>query len=192
MTISRISLKFGFMPLIWFIFWLTLAGLFANNYNPLAEHGSVLSLKLGLSHTLFQIAGIGTGIGFCIFSFGLWKLTHKPISFGAMCWFVFGLSMISNGIWKMGDPMHGIYGIGMFALIAPALSAFELPKAQDDKWLYATTIICSVCGIIYLWLNLTGNDPIGYQGLTQRVFSTVNSLWPFVAALRLLKNDSVS
>lgn len=41
----------------------------------------------------------------------------------------------------------------------------------------------------YLWLNLVGADPQGFRGLTQRVFSSINSLWPFLVALYLLRHD---
>ncbi|QNG86238.1 hypothetical protein IMCGPPIG_01736 [Stenotrophomonas maltophilia] len=48
----------------------------------------------------------------------------------------------------------------------------------------------SIASIVYLWLNVVGVDPEGYRGLTQRVFSSLNSLWPFLVGLYLLRRDS--
>jgi hypothetical protein len=48
----------------------------------------------------------------------------------------------------------------------------------------------SVAGIVYLWLNVVGADPEGYRGLTQRVFSSINSLWPFLVALYLVRRGA--
>jgi hypothetical protein len=44
--------------------------------------------------------------------------------------------------------------------------------------------------VVPLAMNLNGLDPQQYRGLTQRIFSSINSLWPAVIALLLLrKND---
>jgi len=45
----------------------------------------------------------------------------------------------------------------------------------------------SIAAVVYLWLNLVGADPQGFRGLTQRLFSSINSLWPFLVALYLLR-----
>jgi hypothetical protein len=50
---------------------------------------------------------------------------------------------------------------------------------------YVLTALVSAAGILYLWLNLTGNDPQAFRGLTQRVFSSIGSLWPFAIGLAL-------
>ena len=52
------------------------------------------------------------------------------------------------------------------------------------------TAMVSVGGIVYLWLNVVGADPDGFRGLTQRLFSSINSLWPFLVALYLLRRGS--
>lgn len=184
---SNRFLQIGLVPLPWFIIFLTLAGMFAPDYNPVASHGSELSLTNGASKYLFQLAAIGSGAAFCIFGISLWLNIQRAISFGAICWIIFGISMISNGLFIVGTPMHGLYGVGIFAIVAPALSAFETKDASLDWPLYFCTIITSLGAIVYLWINLTGNDPEGYRGLTQRIFSSLNSLWPFVFALRFNK-----
>ena len=34
-----------------------------------------------------------------LFALGLWKKTGLVVSIGSLCWIMFGISMISNGIW---------------------------------------------------------------------------------------------
>ena len=97
--------------------------------------------------------------------------------------------MVSNGIWNMGDPKHGFYAIGILNIVAPALSLAENRKLADDRIVYFTTIAVSFSGILYFWLNVTGNDPEGYRGISQRLFSSINSLWPMVVAWRVIAND---
>jgi hypothetical protein len=104
---------------------------------------------------------------------------------------VFGVSMMSNGIWRMGGPMHGLYAIGLAVLVAPALAFMDSTRLRDNRTVFAMTVFCSLAGVLYLWLNLMGFDPHDYRGLTQRVFSSINSLWPFAAAMMLLRSDSV-
>jgi hypothetical protein len=52
------------------------------------------------------------------------------------------------------------------------------------------TAVVSIASIAYLWLNVVGADPDGFRGLTQRLFSSINSLWPFLVALYLLRRGS--
>jgi len=36
--------------------------------------------------------------------------------------------------------------------------------------------------VAYLWMNLNGLDPQQFRGLTQRIFSSMISLWQFAVA----------
>jgi hypothetical protein len=165
----------------------TVAGTLRPEYNAAAQHVSELMTGPGLPRTLAQVAALGSGAAFVLFAVGLWRETERTVSFGAVCWAVFGLAMISNGLWPMGSPMHGLYAAGILNLVAPSLSLVELRGLRDRAGPFAVTVFVSIAGIVYLWLNLTGNDPAAYRGLTQRVFSSVNALWPAVIAVSLLR-----
>ena len=136
-----------------------------------------------------RIAALGSGVGFVAFAIGIWE-SGRRIAVGAVCWLVFGISMLSNGLWPMGHPMHGFYTIGIANIIAPAMSHIELSAWSANRRAYAVTALVSIASIVYLWLNVVGVDPEGYRGLTQRVFSSINSLWPFLVGLYLLRRDS--
>ena len=180
----------GFVPLPWFLIWSEIAGLLSPGYSALSQHSSELTLRPGPPHLIFNIGVLGCGFSFCLFSIGLWQATQKVLSFGGVAWFIFGVSMLSNGIWPMGGPMHGLYGIGLISVLAPALSLIELQVPRDTRAMYLTTVFVSLSTFLYVWLNLAGFDPAHTKGLTQRVFSSINSLWPAVTAMILLRRTS--
>lgn len=187
---ARWMLAAGLVPLPWFLFWVTLAGLLLPEYRAVAQHASEMTLQPGLPHALIKVSAIGSGLAFCVFARALWRATRPTFSFGALSWFLFGVAMISNGIWPMGSPLHGLYALGVINLVAPALSLAELRGLRDDRTAYGVTVLASLCGVLYLWMNLTGHDPEGARGLTQRIFSSINSLWPAVIAWLLLRRGA--
>lgn len=188
---QRVLLCAGLVPLPWFLIWSLAAAAYAPGYSSVSQHASELLQFTGLPSTLLRIAAIGSGAAFVAFAIGLWQHSRIYFPVGAIAWLVFGLSMVSNGIWPMGDPKHGLYAAGVINLIAPAVSHLESRVFMKNSRFYALTAFVSVAGVIYLWLNLVGGDPPANRGLTQRVFSSICSLWPFVAALLLLRSDSL-
>jgi hypothetical protein len=52
---------------------------------------------------------------------------------------------------------------------------------------YSVTVLVSIAGVLYMWMNLVGADPQHWRGLTQRIFSSINSLWPATIALLLAR-----
>ncbi len=179
----------GILPLPWFIIWVTIGGMFMPGYSWISQHASEMTLVPGTANILLKIGALGTGVFFILFALGLWRYSDRKISWASICWIVFGFSMVSNGIWNMGDPKHGFYAIGILNIAAPALALAENRKLADDRIVYLTTIAVSFSAILYLWLNVTGNDPEGYRGISQRLFSSINSLWPMVVAWRVIAND---
>jgi hypothetical protein len=187
---SRLLLCAGLVPLPWFLFWTSVAAVFAPGYNSLAQHASELLQAPTIASVCARIAAIGSGMGFVAFAIGVWRESGRRIALGAICWMIFGVSMLTNGLWPMGHPMHGLYTIGIANIIAPAMSHIELSAWSSNRRAYAVTALVSIAGIVYLWLNVVGADPEGYRGLTQRVFSSINSLWPFLVALYLVRRAS--
>jgi hypothetical membrane protein len=175
---TRKLLLAGLVGLPLFLLGTSIAGLFAPDYHWVSGHGSELSLVAGLASTLFKLTAIPWGLSFIAFGIGLLRLASWR-SVGAVCWILFGVAMCSNGIWPMGSPMHGLYALPLVSLIAPALCMAEINQIRSIKGIWLVTVIVSIAGIFYLWLNLLGLDPQAYRGVTQRVFSSINSTWPF-------------
>lgn len=180
--------KAGLVPLPAWLIVSTVAGLLAPGYNPMASHVSVMTLEDGLSHTLANVAALSSGIALILFGLGVWRVSQRIFSAGASCWILFGISMVANGIWPMGGPMHGLYIIGIFSVLAPALSVLDVQRPSLQRRLHTITVICSLAGVLYLWILLNGFDPVGYSGLTQRLFGSINYLWPLVFALQYAKD----
>ena len=180
----------GFVPLPGWLLISTLAGFFATDYNPIASHVSVMTLEDSLAHTIANIAALTAGIALILFGTGVWLASRRRFAAGAFCWILFGVSMIANGIWPMGGPMHGLYIIGIFSIIAPALTVLDVERPELQRRLYAITAFCSLAGVLYLWIMLNGFDPDGYSGLTQRIFGSISYLWPLVFAVVFLKTKS--
>jgi hypothetical membrane protein len=184
--LTRRLLLAGMIPLPLFLIGMGIAGLFAPGYSWMAQHASELSIVPGLPQTLFKLFAILWGLAFIAFGIGLMRLTGAQ-SMGAVCWMLFGVAMCSNGIWPMGSPMHGLYAVPLVSLIAPALSLAESERLRAMKGMWFVTVIVSLCAIFYLWLNLLRFDPQNYRGLTQRLFSSINSFWPAFVAWRVWK-----
>lgn len=174
----------GYLPLPAWLVLSTIAGFLAKDYDPIASHVSVMTLQDGMAHTVANIAALSSGAALVLFGIGVWIASKRVFSAGAMCWILFGISMIANGIWPMGGPMHGLYIVGIFSVIAPALSLLDIQNVALQKNLHGVTVFCSLAGVLYLWILLNGFDPEGYSGLSQRVFGSINYLWPLIFAVK--------
>ena len=183
---NRILLSFGFIPAGWFLLLVTVGGWLVPRYSSVAQQASELTLIEGTPRILIDVAAIGVGLFLAIFAAGIWRVSERRIAFGAVAWILFGLSMISNGIWVMGSPMHGAYGLGLIVMVAPALTMVEVRDIANDDSTYWITGIVSFIGIFYFWLNTLGYDPPHYRGLTQRIYASLTLLWPAWAAYRLM------
>lgn len=93
----------GWVPLPWFLFWTTIGGLAAPGYSPLSQHASELTLLPGWPDMAVKIAALGSGASFIAFAAGLWMYAGKRPAWGAICWIVFGVSMLSTafGTWAI-------------------------------------------------------------------------------------------
>jgi hypothetical protein len=189
---ARFCLYAGLVPLCWFLFWVTLGGMVVPGYSALSQQASELLATGRDGAFCLRVGAIGAGLAYIGFAFGVFSLSSRRPAIGAISYLVFGFSMISNGIWPMGSPMHGLYSIGLLSIIAPALAHIELGKTLRSRRDYFVTAFVSVAGFVYLWLNVTGNDVKAFSGLTQRVFSSINSFWPFWTALAGLKVEKAA
>ncbi len=186
-TIWHKLIKAGYIPLPAWLLLSTVAGFLATDYNPIASHVSVMTLKDDTAHIIANMAALSSGIALVLFGAGIWGVSQRTFSVGAFGWILFGISMIANGIWPMGGPMHGLYIIGIFSILAPALSLLDIQDDEMRTRLHSLTAFVSFAGILYLWLLLNGFDPEGYSGLTQRIFGSINYLWPLVFAAQFSK-----
>jgi len=164
-----------------------IAGFFAVDYSPISSHASVMTLQDNLSHPIVSTGALLTGVSLIVFGIAIWRASKLSISGGAICWVLFGIAMIANGIWPMGSPMHGLYIIGIANILAPALTLLDIRNESLRQKLYGVTTFISLASLFYVWILLNGFDPDGFQGLTQRLFASIGYLWPFVFAYHYSK-----
>jgi len=182
-------LKAGYIPLPAWLIITTLAGFLATDYNPITSHVSVMTLQDSPAHMLANIAALLTGIALIAFGAGIWVHSRRTVSVGALGWLLFGVAMITNGIWPMGSPMHGFYIIGIFNIIAPAMTLLDIRDEELRERMHMATAFVSLSAMTYLWLALTGFEPDGYSGLFQRVFGSINYFWPLAFAWVYSKSE---
>jgi hypothetical protein len=85
----------------------------------------------------------------------------------------------------MGSPLHGLYGMGLFMALVPAFFAAEFRGAIGAHRICKVSMAVAVFNLSYLWLMLSGFDPEGFQGMTQRVATVVIFGWYSLAAYTL-------
>ncbi|MEM0926447.1 MAG: DUF998 domain-containing protein, partial [Planctomycetota bacterium] len=105
---------------------------------------------------------------------------------------VFGISMISNGLYPMGSPMHGLYGIGLSLAIAPFASIYEWKGTAMPKRYFGLSIAAGIVISLYYWSIVIGLDPPDYRGLTQRTASLFIFGWIAYSAWEMRSLDGAS
>lgn len=158
-------------------------GLTVPGYSSVSQHLSELGLLGGLPARMEQAAGVISGGSILLFSAAL-LVEGRRFALTTLTSSLFGLSMVFNGIFPMGSPLHGLYGIGFFVVLTPLFFLLDLgPKASVRiGW---TSRAASLLTLAYLWSMVAGLDPLPYHGLTQRLAIVPMFGWYTLAALEL-------
>lgn len=166
---------------------LMLVGFTVPGYSSVSEHMSKLSLLEGYPATFEQIAGGLSGVSIIIFSLALVRHPSGQFSFTVLTSILFGMNMLSNGIFPMGSPLHGLFGIGFFSVLTPALFIAEMHPSERPPTFVVASKVAAVITLFYLWLMITRLDPKGFQGLTQRLAVIPTMGWYAYASYTLLR-----
>lgn len=160
--------------------------LFLPNYSSISQHISETALLDHPIAAIQRLAAFATGVSLCLFAVALLLGPGKARPFTSATLLAFGASMISNGVFVMGSPLHGLYGLGFFMALVPAL--FVAEAAPRARWFAQLSMGGAILTMTYLWLMLSGFDPQGYRGLTQRIATVIIFGWYTLAGLELLKD----
>lgn len=163
-----------------------LLAFFLPGYSSISQHISEVAL---LDHPIALVqrgAALITGVSITLF--GTWLFLVKASNYTAVAAVLFGASMISNGVFVMGSPLHGLYGLGFFMVLVPAFFAAEVAPANSR--LRSLSMFAALAIMSYLWLMISGFDPEAFRGLTQRVATLLIFGWYAVASYSLLRNGS--
>ncbi|MEO1553391.1 MAG: DUF998 domain-containing protein, partial [Pseudomonadota bacterium] len=155
------------------------ASFFASDYDWLSQHMSELQLRKDIFSLM--VHGGAFVAGLALISFALGALLRGGI-FTALTTLAFGIGMLANGIFPMGSPLHGLYGIAIFLILPPAIFVGEFRWACEQSWFRTYSYATAVASLAFMWLLLVGLEPASIRGLTQRVSTLISFSWFAVAA----------
>lgn len=147
---------------------LMLVGFTVHGYSSISQQMSELGLLSGYPAVLESVVGIIVGASVIIFGLALIGHPSGRFSFTAGTSIVFGVSMLCNGIFTMGSPLHGMYAIGFSVMLTPVLFVVELHESEQTKTTRIVSKWVAVLTLLYFWATITRLDPSGFHGLTQR------------------------
>ena len=162
-----------------------LIAFFLPDYSSISQHISEVAL---LDHPIALIqraSALVTGVSIALF--GAWLFLVKGSRYTAAATVVFGATMISNGVFVMSSPLHGLYGLGFVMVLVPAFFAAEIAPAGSS--LRNLSMLVALITMLYFWLMLSGLDPHGFRGLTQRISTLITFGWYAVASYSLARTE---
>ena len=164
-----------------------IASWFVPGYSSVSQHMSELEMLGGPVAAITRVAAIVSGASIVLFAFGLLGYSRR-YAFTALASVVFGLSMISNGIFVMGSPLHGLFGIGLISVLSPAFFVAESQSMGMEPRTKVWFLAAALLTLLYMWLMFAGLDPLPYHGLTQRLAVIVMFGWYSLASFALLRS----
>ncbi|MEM0519389.1 DUF998 domain-containing protein [Aequorivita flava] len=179
-----------FIPLLFFV-PVTIAGFLVPSYSMIKQQGSEITLTTYKTAIFILESGaLLSGLSGILLALGI-MLKYKRFYLSSVILIVFSISMISNGLFPMGSPMHGFYGIGLSLMLLPFISCYELKNEMVRKTFFKISIISGFVMFIYFWSTIVGLDPQDYQGLTQRIAAIFMFGWIAYLAYELEKSVSM-
>lgn len=189
-TLTRAMIAQAQGLFLFFFVPITLGGLLTPGYSAIRQQASEMTLVSNpLVVGLVNAGVILVGVSIIVFAIGMVRRFGMGVVLSSLLLAVFGVSMVANGIWKMGGPMHGLYGIGLFVVLAPLQLAYEMKGRKLTPDFFRFAIAVSLLWMTYMWASVAGMDPEGLRGLTQRVVAGVFLLWLGFVSRRVLQDD---
>lgn len=156
---------------------LMLVGFIVPGYSSISQQGSELGLLPGYPAVFESILASIAGVSVIMFGLGLIGHSAGRFAFTASTSIIFGISMLSNGIFTMGSPLHGMYAIGFAVVLTPVLFIAELHNSEQTQRTRVVSKWVAVLTLLYFWATITGFDPMGFHGVTQRVAIIIMFGW---------------
>ncbi len=153
-------------------------------YSSISQHVSELETLDHPVAFITRCASVVTGLSIFLFGLGAALSDSRKFVFTVVSSSLAGASMISNGVFVSGSPLHGLYGLALFAVLVPACFAAELGGSPR---IVRISLAVAVLSMAYFWLQLSGFDPQGFRGLTQRIAMVVMFGWYAVAGQAMLR-----
>lgn len=167
----KILIKQSILLPLYFFIPVILAGLMVPDYSIIKQHGSEITLtNFEQAKLILNSGAIVTGLSCLVLAFGI-VIIFKKYFISVVLLIIFGVSMVTNGLYPMGNAMHGFYGIGLSYMLLPFAACYELKNDITHSIFFKISIITGFIVFAHFWSMLVGLDPENYRGLTQRLAS---------------------
>lgn len=175
-----------FVPLVAMLVPIPIA-FFVPGYSSITQHISDVALLDGPIALIQRCAVLVAGASILLFGVGVFRLQQQRMGLTSVVAVLAGIGLASNGVWVETSPLHGLYGLGGISMsIVPACFAAEIQQTKTNLPLRQASLLVFAAGMAYLWLMMSGFDPVAYRGLTQRLFTVVYFGWYSFACYWLL------
>jgi Protein of unknown function (DUF998) len=161
-------------------------GFFQPGYSSISQHMSELESLQGTVAVATRLGAFLSGISIMAFAVALLLQSSSRMPFTAGAALVFGASMMTNGIFVMGSPLHGLYASGLSVILVPAFFAAEYPNKSGTTGSDRVSLVASALILTYMWLLMTRLDPAATRGLTQRLAVFPMFGWFSYASVKVL------
>lgn len=165
-------------------------GIIIPGFDVFAKSISFVALEAPIYAYTHRGADIVIGLSMCCFAFGVLRTTQSRFSSASLSSFLFGVSMVSAGIWTLESPLHLLYNLSIFMIIVPIAVALEFKNIVQSQIFENACVAVTVLHVLIFWLIYAGFIPQEYNGLVQRLWAIPTMGWFGVAAYFLLAHQN--
>lgn len=192
-SITRLLLTQG--HLIWALTIVNIyLGFFIVGFDPIRDPISAVALEAPAFAYTHRALDITIGVSMCLFALGF-QLLRRTFAFSAVAVSLVGISMISAGIWTLESPLHELYGLSIFLIIIPVVTALEFRELLSATKFEIYSIGMTFLHVAMFWLIYAGFIPEEYKGVIQRAWAAATMAWFGIAVhvvLRSVGSDNIA
>jgi hypothetical protein len=160
-------------------------GVVIPDFDFVAKSISYVALEDPIYAYIHRIADIIIGLSMCGFAFAMQLLSLNRFSTAMLATSLFGISMISAGIWTLETPLHLLYNLSIFMIIVPMAFALEFKNVIKSSVFESLSVAVTVLHVFMFWLIYAGFIPQEINGLIQRLWAIPTMGWFGIAAYKL-------
>ncbi|WKE66985.1 DUF998 domain-containing protein [Gallaecimonas kandeliae] len=177
--------------LIWMLSLLNISlGWFIPGFDALRNSISAVALEAPAYAYTHRAADILIGISMCVFGVGMQLSMRRGMSFSMLSSVLFGLGMISAGIWTLETPLHLLYNISIFMIVLPLAVALEFSRHARSPQFELLSCVMAFVHALMFWLIYAGFIPSEYNGLIQRLWALPTMGWFGLAAVQVARENA--
>lgn len=159
-------------------------GFFISDFNAFTQSISAVGLEsAGYAYT-HRAADILIGMSMCAFGIAI-SLLKRKVTFSLVLLNLYGVSMISAGVWTLESPLHLLYNLSIVMILTPAVCALELKEEIGSLRFERFSISISLVHVSMFWFIYAGFMPQETSGLINRIWAVVGMSWFGIAAFVL-------